>query len=91
LGFSGKRWSENWSLDQLCPAHPLATGAVKQDRVAIGFPNRGQLDASRAVQAEKNSAWTAAANQNSLCNTKGTYLQFILLANRIVNVTSKIV
>jgi hypothetical protein len=43
------------------------------------------------MQAEKDSARTAAANQDSLGDIEGTYLQFILLADRIVNKASKVI
>ena len=87
----GQSRREDRCLDKLRLADALAAGAVEQNRIAIRFPNGGQLHTSRPMQAEKHPAWTAAANKDSLRNTKCTYLQFILLANRVVNKTSKVV
>jgi hypothetical protein len=86
-----KRRSQYRSLDQLRPAYALSTGAVKQDGVAVGFPNGGQLHATGTMQAKENATGTAAADQHSFGNSKGTYLQFVLLANRVLDVTSEVV
>jgi len=61
-------------LEELRFAHALAPGTVKQNRVTVGFPDRGQLHAARSVQAKENAAWTPAANQDSLGYVKGANL-----------------
>jgi len=75
----------------LDPADALTTGAIEQDGVAIGFPNGGQLHAPRTMQAKENATWTATADQHSFRDSKGTYLQFILLANCVLDVTSEVI
>jgi hypothetical protein len=78
-------------MNQLRPAHALAAGAIEQDGVAIGFPNGSEFHTARTMQAKEDSAGTAAADKHSFGNVKCTYLQFILLANCVVDVTAKVV
>jgi hypothetical protein len=77
-------------LDELRFANALAAGAVKQDGIAVGFPDRSQLYAAGTVEAKKDAARLSAANQDSLRNLKGIDLEFILLANGGVDICSKV-
>src|SRR5436305_5515533 len=77
-------------VDELCLTHALAAGTVKQDRVAIGLPNRGQLDAARSVEAKENAARSSPANQDPLRDVKGADLQFVLLAYGVLDVSAKL-
>ena len=86
----GQSRREDRCLDKLRFADALAAGAVKQDRVAVRFPNRGQLHAAWPVQAKKHAARTASANQDSFGNVKGANLQFILLADGVLDVNAKL-
>jgi hypothetical protein len=78
-------------LDKLRFAHALAAGTVKQNRVTVGFPDRGQLHAAWSVQAKEHAARPPAANQDSLSDVKGANLQFILLAYGVLDVSAKLV
>jgi hypothetical protein len=43
------------------------------------------------MQAKENATGAAAADQHSFGNGKGTYLQFILLANCILDEISEVI
>jgi len=72
-------------------AGPLAGRSVEQNGVPLGLPDGGQLDAAWSVEAEVDAAGPAAANQNSLGDFKGSSLQFILFAQGVMYVVSKII
>src|SRR5688500_10475464 len=89
LGRSNQGRRQHWGLDQPGLEHPLARRAVKQDRVAVGFPDRRELDAPRPVQAEENAARPLAADQDPLADFKSSGLQLILVADRLVHVVAE--
>src|SRR5689334_4558790 len=68
----------------------LTRGAVKQNSVAIGFPNGRHLDRSRPMQAEEDAAGTIAAHQNSLRHLKSAKLQLIVLTKNFVDIFSQV-
>jgi hypothetical protein len=57
----------------------LARRVVEQNRVALGFPNRGDLQRPRPVEAKEDSARPAAANQKALCDPKSAQFKLIVL------------
>ena len=65
-------------------------GAVKQNGVAIGFPNGRHLYRSRPMQAEEDAAGTIAAHQNSLRHSKSAKLELIVLAQNFVDIFSQV-
>jgi hypothetical protein len=67
-------------LNELGFQDPFATGVVEQDGVAIGFPDRRQFDAPRAVHAEEDAAGALAADEDSFGDRKSSDLQLILIA-----------
>ena len=66
----------------------LSRRAVKQDRVALSFPNCREFDRPRAMEAEVDSAGPVAANENSLGKRKGADFKLIVLAKDCVDVVS---
>ena len=78
-------------LDEQCLAGALATGAVKQDSVAIRFPDRGEFDAAWAMHAKEDAARLFAPDQDSFRYAKGRWFEFILIANRVVDIGSEVV
>jgi hypothetical protein len=78
-------------LDQLNPVDALAAGAVEQDGVAIGFPNGGQLDAPRAMQAKENAARPFAADQDAFRDFKRSRLQFMLVAKAMMDKSTQVI
>jgi hypothetical protein len=77
-------------VDELRLEDALATGAVEQDRVTVGFPDGGQLHAPGAMQAKKDAAGLSTANQDSFGDLKGINLEFILLTYCAVDIVSKV-
>jgi len=82
---------QDGGLNQLGLLQALARGAVEEDGVAVGFPDSGELYAAGAVQAEEDAAGPLAANQNPFRDLKSTDLQFVLLANFVMDVSAKLI
>ena len=82
---------ENWGLDQLGLQRPLAGGAVEQNRIAVSFPDCGQLDASGAVQAKEDATGPLATNQNAFGHLERAALEFVLVAKGLVDISSLVV
>jgi hypothetical protein len=82
---------QHGGLDQLGLFQAFARGTVEEDGVAIGFPDGGELDAAGAVQAEEDAAGPLSANQNPFRDLKSTDLQFVLLANFVMDVSAKLI
>src|SRR5262245_55194157 len=89
-GGLGERRRQGRCQDELRLADTLAAGAVKQDRVAVGFPDCGELHAAGSVKAEENAASLAAANQDPFGYLKGADLEFILLADRVLYICAEV-
>jgi len=77
-------------LDELNLENPLAAGAVKEHRIAIGLPDRGQLDAARAMEAKEDAAGFPAAYEDSFGDLKRIDLEFILLADCVLDITTEV-
>src|SRR5262245_28038395 len=88
---SGEGVAQNGRLHELGLADALAGRVVKQDRVPVGFPNGRQLDAAGAVQAKEDAARSLGADQNPLGDQKRADFQFVLVANGLVDISSKVV
>ena len=58
-------------VDELRFAHALAAGTVKQNGVAVGFPDRGQFDAARSVEAKENAARPARPDEQVFRHSEG--------------------
>jgi hypothetical protein len=87
---SGQRWRKYRCLNELCLANSFAARIVKEHRVPVGFPNRGEFDAPRAVQAEENAAGPRAANENAFGNGESADFEFVLMANGLMDVRSQV-
>ena len=66
--------SENRGLDQFGLVRPLARRAVEQDRVPIGLPDGGQLDAPGSMPGKEDSTRPLAANENAFGYLEGAAL-----------------
>jgi hypothetical protein len=71
---------QRWGQRQLSAMKSLARGVVKEDRVSLGFPNRGYFERTRSIEAKEDAARPAAANQKALRDSKGAQLKLIMLA-----------
>src|SRR6266481_330547 len=80
---------QNRGLNEFRLFQALARRALKQDCVAVRLPNGCQFDAPGSMQAKKDSARLPAANQNPFRDLKSAELQFVLLANFVMDVSSK--
>src|SRR5262245_3039020 len=56
-----KHRGQHRGLDELGFEDPLAAGTIKQDGVAVGFPDCGELDAAGSMQAKENAAGPPSA------------------------------
>ena len=65
-------------MDELRFAHALAAGTVKQNRVAVGFPDGGQLDGARSVQALRLAVRSGHRNAAAIL----TDVEFAAVRNR---------
>ena len=55
---------------QLRFAESLAARSVKQNRIAVCFPNRGEIQRARSVQAEVHATRGAVSHQDSFIQRK---------------------
>ena len=67
----------------------FAVGTVKENGVAIGFPNGGELHAARSVQAKEDAAGKSTTDEDSFSGWKYVRLQFVVVANGLVNIGSQ--
>jgi hypothetical protein len=66
----------------------LSGGTVKQDRIAIGFPNGSNFYRPRSVQAKEDAARLAASHQNAFRHTEGAEFQLVVLTQYFVDIFS---
>lgn len=64
--------------------------AVKEDRIAIGFPDSGELHRSGAMKTEVDSAGPIAPHEYAFCDVECIDLQFVLITQRLVDVFAKL-
>jgi hypothetical protein len=69
----------------------LSSRAVKQNLVAIGFPDRRKLGCPGTVQAEILAARLSIPHESPFCHAECPDLKLILVANGCVDVFPKIV
>jgi len=78
-------------VNELSLANPLSRRVVEQDRISIGFPNRRQFDAARAVEAKEYAARPFAANQDSFRYLKRSRLKFMLIAKGLMDKSAQVI
>ena len=78
------------AINQLGCLKSLSPRTVKKDLVAIRFPDGGELRGARSMQTEVDATWFIAPQQDSFGHRKRTGLELILIANRLIDVLSKI-
>jgi hypothetical protein len=72
-------------LNELRLANPLTTGVVEEHRIAVGFPDRGEFDASGSMEAKEYAAGPRTADEDAFCNLECSDFEFVLLANCLMN------
>ena len=83
-------WDKGWGVNELNFQLSFSRRAVKQNAVPIRLPNRRQPHAPRPLHAKEHAARSLAADQDSLGDLKGLGFELVLIANRLVDVTSEI-
>ena len=64
----------------------LTGGAVKQDGVFFGFPDRCKLDTARTMQTEVDSAWPPPPFQQPLRDLKNSDFNVVFPAQGVRNI-----
>lgn len=80
LGASGKMDSKE----------SYSRGIVKEDLIALDFPDGGKLDRARSVDAKEHSTDGASPGQNSLSQRKRAGLEMEVLADGLIDVIAQI-
>jgi hypothetical protein len=78
-------------LAQLRFQEPLSSTIVKQDLVAIGFPDRREPGGPGAVQAEVNTAGLFTPLENPFCHRERSFLELAMFAKGCMDVISQMV
>ena len=96
LGVPGERSSRGlgrsqrypWRSDETGFLVSLAVRSVKEDGVAIGFPDRGDFDAARTVNAKVDAAGLSIAKQDPFGHFERVFDQLFMMAKGFVDVTT---
>jgi len=81
---------ERWGERQLRSMEALAGRIVEQNRISLGFPDGRYLERARPVEAEKDSARSAAAHQEALGDAESAQFKLIVLAQDSTDIFSQV-
>jgi hypothetical protein len=85
LPLAGRLSDDARWCDHLGFPEPLAAGTVKQNRIAIRFPNRREAQRARSMQAKVNAAGSATPYQNLFGEGEIIYFELVLFAECFAN------
>jgi len=63
---------------------------VKEDLIALDFPDGGKLHGARSVDAKEHATDVASSGQNSLCQRKSAGLKMEMLADGFIDVVPEV-
>lgn len=85
LPSAGRLFDDAGWCNHLGFSEPLAAGTVKQNRIAIRFPNRREAQRARSMQAKVNAAGSATPHQHLFGEGEIIYFELVLFAECFAN------